>query len=462
MISQILKKMALSVNLRRIDELKLELEKAGPLSGVIQKEYWKKMRLEWNYNSNHIEGNTLTYSETELLLIRRKTTGDHDIREYEEMKAHDLAIKMIQEWAQEERGISEADIKNLNQIILKEPFWKEAITADGQPTRKLITIGNYKSDPNSVQLPNAEVFQYASPEETPQKMQELIKWFRSESKLHPAVKAAKLHYRFVRIHPFDDGNGRISRLLMNYVLMKNNFPPIVIKSADKKRYLDSLAQADSGIHEAFHDYILEQLIWSMELKLKAVKGESLEEEDDYIKEIEVLHKSLLSEKPNISPQLKYQVFKTVEAEVWRDLHLNLEHFVKLFSEAKVFNFINSYEEPKYGTKPIFPTFTKSTEPKTPKIFGHNIYEDLIDEVEWQMVFYSLKGLKEKLEFKLILKILFSLKEWEISSSLNGTKIISFLKNYDAKILGGEKKKLLEVTQKHFLQTIQEKMNSKTQ
>ena len=101
--------------------------------------------MEMNYNSNHIEGNTLTYGETELLLIFGDTKGNHTLREYEEMKGHDIAIKMIEEWAADKNHIlTEKDIKDLNEVILKEPFWKEAETPDGQHTRRLIKIGEYK------------------------------------------------------------------------------------------------------------------------------------------------------------------------------------------------------------------------------------------------------------------------------------------------------------------------------
>ena len=77
-------------SLEKIDSLRQQLEKLKPLKREDEERLWKKFRLEWNYNSNHIEGNTLTYGQTELLLIFEKTTGDHDMREYEEMKAHDV------------------------------------------------------------------------------------------------------------------------------------------------------------------------------------------------------------------------------------------------------------------------------------------------------------------------------------------------------------------------------------
>ena len=270
--------MALADKLQRIEFLNKEWQSLQPLKKEDEDRLWRKFRLEWNYNSNHIEGNTLTYGETMLLIINGKTTGDHEFREYEEMTAHDAAISLITEWANDStRILTETDIRNLNKIILVKPFYKEAITYDGQPTRRLIKIGDYKDHPNSVRLQNGEIHHYTSPQETEQKMREMMEWFiENMSSMPPIIIAAELHYRFVSIHPFDDGNGRIARLLVNYVLMQNDLPPLIIKSADKKNYLTALEKADAGIREAFHEYISDQLIWSLEIAIKAGKSENID------------------------------------------------------------------------------------------------------------------------------------------------------------------------------------------
>lgn len=291
-----------------INRLYKELQSRLPIKPGYQQNLDKKFRLEFNYNSNHIEGNTLTYGETELLLIFDKTTGNHDLREYEEMKAHDVAFEMIKEWAADkERPLTETSIKNLHEVLLVRPFWKDAITPDGQPTRRLIETGHYKKYPNSVRLQNGEMFHYTSPEETPIQMGELIRWFREEEEkkeLHAVALAALLHYKFVRIHPFDDGNGRISRLLMNYVLLKNNFPPVIIKSADKKNYLFALNQADTGNYAAFIKYMAEQLTWSLEMNIKAAKGEVVDEPGDWSKKL-LLLKNKLGDDPNEQVMLRF-------------------------------------------------------------------------------------------------------------------------------------------------------------
>jgi Fic family protein len=278
--------------LRKADALRQTLERLSPLKEADERRLWQKLRLEWNWNSNHIEGNTLTYGETRLLLFFEKTTGDHDAREIDEMRAHDVAVDLLREWAHDsERELSEADIRELNKIILVRPFWKEALTSDAQSTRRLIQVGEYKKYPNHVRLPNGELFRYTEPEDVPAQMQELMQWYRQETAgLHPLEVAAILHYRLVRIHPFDDGNGRIARLLANYHLMRSGFPPVVIKSEDKKDYLNSLSKADAGDLEYFVSYFASQSLWSLELAIAAAKGEQIDEDEDWKKKVGFLKK----------------------------------------------------------------------------------------------------------------------------------------------------------------------------
>lgn len=328
---------------QKVTSLQKEFESLKPLKKEDEERLWKKFRLEWNYNSNHIEGNTLTYSQTELLLIFEKTTGDHEMREYEEMRAHDVALRMIVGYANDKsREITEADIRELNKIILVRPFWSNAQTADGQPTRKLIQPGEYKKEPNSVLLQSGEMFHYTSPEETPAKMKELMDWYRqaeTEKKSHPVELAAKLHYDFVRIHPFDDSNGRTSRLLMNYVLLRHGYPPLIIKTADKKGYLNALNRADVGDKLAYTRYMGEQLLWSLELSIKAAKGENIEEQDDIDKEIEVWKKGIKNrekESPVKSAAAVKEIYKSSISPLIREVFQRLKILDDIFAYRKIF------------------------------------------------------------------------------------------------------------------------------
>lgn len=277
-----------------IEDLKSELESFGNIAPEILRKVENKIRLEFNYNSNHIEGNTLTYGETQMLLMFGNASGDHNLRDYNEMKAHDVALKMIQEWASNKDHIlREVDVKNLNKIILVEPFYKDAITFDGSQTKRKIEVGDYKKFPNSVRTPSGEIFEFASVSDTPILMQELLEWLSDNlinKNTHPIIIASLFHYKFIRIHPFDDGNGRITRLIMNYILLKFNYPILVIKTQDRSNYLRALNYVDiknSNIAkliknddianiDIFVKYLAENIKWSFDLYIKAAKGLDIE------------------------------------------------------------------------------------------------------------------------------------------------------------------------------------------
>ncbi len=335
--------------INRIGFLSSALKELSPISTEFQSTLDYKFRLEFNYNSNHMEGNTLTYGETELLLKFDKTEGNHTLREYEEMKAHDVAYRLIKEWAADSnRPLTEMDIRNLNEVILVEPFWKEALTPDGQNTRRRIEIGTYKKFPNSVRQSNGEMFEYASVTDTPMLMEKMMQWYREEeqkNELHPVALAAILHHKFVSIHPFDDGNGRTSRLLMNYVLLKNNLPPIVIKSSDKRKYLAALNAADVGDINSFIKYIAEQLVWSLELSIKAAKGESIEEPDDLEKEISIWKKNHISSIPtpiHRNDREVYEIYTHGIKELFEEFENKCKkNFYELFEKAICYTYINN-------------------------------------------------------------------------------------------------------------------------
>ncbi|HLO55484.1 MAG TPA: Fic family protein [Saprospiraceae bacterium] len=343
----------------KIDQLQSELS-GLTISDKDQRSLDEKFRLEFNYNSNHMEGNTLTYQDTKVLLLKDILPQGklYEMRELDEMRAHDAAFEMIKEWATDpSREINQNDIRELNRIILVKDFYKDAIDLNGNPTRKKIKVGEYKEFPNSVLLQNGEVFHYADPIEVPALMGELMDWYRDEKDgLHPITLAGVFHHKFVLIHPFDDGNGRISRLLMNYILMRHGYPPVVIKSSNKDKYLNALRLADAGDMESFITYIAEQAEWSLEITIKAAKGESIEEANDWEKEL-----AMLSKREDTIPSLR-TVENTIERNqdsifpMLRQLYKVIEEkFTPLFESSNfqcVFNQIdyNAYilhESPQY-------------------------------------------------------------------------------------------------------------------
>lgn len=276
-------------------KLKQELDALRPLKKEDELRIMQKFRVDWNYHSNNLEGNTLTYGETKALILFGITAQGKPLKDHFEITGHDEAIKWVSEVIEQDRPLTENFIRELHKLILKEPYDVDAITPEGQPTRKIVHVGVYKSTPNHVRTSRGEIFRFASPEETPALMHDLIDWYRAcmqKGDSNPILLAAEFHYKFIRIHPFDDGNGRTARIIMNFILMQHDYPPVIIKTDDRENYFAALRQADAGLLEPFVEYISRNLNRSLELMIKGARGESIEEPDDLDKEIALLEQKL--------------------------------------------------------------------------------------------------------------------------------------------------------------------------
>lgn len=295
--------------LQAAENLKKELDSLRPLDKEREAIIMQKLRLDWNFHSNHLEGNSLTFGETKALILFGITAQGKPLKDHFEITGHDEAIKWVEDIVRQKEPLTENFIRQLHKLLLKEDHYVEAITADGKPTKKKVKVGEYKSTPNHVKTKTGEIFRFATPEETPAKMNDLMEWFRGKEKANdtnPILLAADFHYKFIRIHPFDDGNGRIARILMNFILMQNGYPPVIVKFEEKENYIAALRQADAGIFEPFLEFIISNEINSLELILKGAKGESIEEPDDLDKELVLLEQQLKS---------KTQKIKTRRSEI---------------------------------------------------------------------------------------------------------------------------------------------------
>lgn len=225
-----------------------------PLSQQDTERLSRRFSLDFNYNSNHIEGNTLTYGQTELLLLFGRVVGDAVMRDLEEMKASNVGMKMMQEEAKvKDYPLTETFIRQLHKTLLREDYEEYRNLPGGAVTSFTIHAGRYKTRPNSVITRYGDRFDYASPEETPALMSDLVHWYNEEEQrgeMHPVDLAILFHYRYIRIHPFEDGNGRIARLLVNYILTRHGYPMVVVRSRKKKVYLEALHQADLRVGAA--------------------------------------------------------------------------------------------------------------------------------------------------------------------------------------------------------------------
>ena len=280
-----------------LDRLKADLDALRPLAPEQEQRVLQKFRLEWNYNSNAIEGNSLTLGETRSLLLHGLTAAGKPMRDHLDIKGHNEAVLWLEDFVRDERPLTEQFIRGMHEVLLGEAYYTSAQTATGQPTRKMIVPGQYKQQPNNVLTATGEMFYFASPEDTPAQMRDLVDWYRAEEAaptMHPVALAAEFHYRFVRIHPFDDGNGRMSRLLMNLILLRHGYPMTVIKATDRNPYLAALSAADAGDPEPFLRFIIDNVEAGLQLMIRAAKGESIDEPDDLDKKLALLKKQLMN------------------------------------------------------------------------------------------------------------------------------------------------------------------------
>lgn len=219
-----------------------------PLSTKDRDRLSQRFTIDYNYNSNHIEGNTLTYGQTEILLLFGKVVGEAHLRDIEEMTASNVGLKMMTEQAgMKDIPLTQNFIRTLHKTLLREDYTVYRELPGGSQTSYVIHAGQYKTRPNSVITRYGDRFEYASPQETPALMADLVDWFNEEERLgilSPVELAALFHYRYIRIHPFEDGNGRIARLMVNYILARHGYPMIVVRSRKKSEYLEALHAAD--------------------------------------------------------------------------------------------------------------------------------------------------------------------------------------------------------------------------
>ncbi|MBR5028446.1 MAG: Fic family protein [Bacteroidales bacterium] len=232
-------------------KLKTALDKwynIQPLSEDDRNRLSRRFTIDFNYNSNHIEGNTLTYGQTEILLLFGKVIGEADVKDVQDMAASNVALRMASEEANfRDIPLTQNFIRTLHKTLLREDYTVYRNLPGGVQTSYTVHAGQYKTRPNSVITRYGDRFEYASPEETPSLMTDLVDWYNDEEqkgKLHPVELAILFHYRYIRLHPFEDGNGRIARLMMNYILSRHNLPMIVVRSRFKQYYLEALHQAD--------------------------------------------------------------------------------------------------------------------------------------------------------------------------------------------------------------------------
>jgi Fic family protein len=228
---------------QKIDSLKAELSALRPLPHAALRKIEDAMRIEYTYDSNRIEGNTLTLQETALVVNEGVTISGKSMREHLEAINHAEAVDFIRDIAAGTAPITESVIRDIHAIVLR------GIDRDN--------AGRYRTVPVMI---SGSMFTPPQPWLIAPQMEEFISEYRrlEASGAHPVLVASYLHNELVRIHPFIDGNGRTSRLLMNLYLLRHGFPIVSLKGDNDSKvlYYKSLEKSHTtGSRDDFNEFV---------------------------------------------------------------------------------------------------------------------------------------------------------------------------------------------------------------
>jgi Fic family protein len=440
--------------------LKEQLDTLRPIDIEQEKRIMQKFRLDWNYHSNHLEGNSLNYGETKALLLFGITAQGKPLKDHFEITGHNEAIDWVIDMVKGNRYLTENFIRELHQLLLKEPYEVDAITPEGKPTKRKIAVGQYKTMPNHVKTVTGEMFYFATPEETPAKMHDLLVWYNekiTQKEFNPILIAAEFHYKFIRIHPFDDGNGRTARILMNFILMQFHYPPVIVKTEDKANYFTALQLADAGNIEAFVEYIAQNLVRSLEIMISGANGENIEEDDDIDKEIALLEQRLNSYKNNDnnikSPENIKRLLVIVEKTV-RTLKSKSLLFSKMYntSEFEIIINVKSDKLEYVGNNYKLKDFLKNS-----------VLNSRIEKINWIEIKSKFKDFKNTnfYAFSYDSSIYFYLREGvKYDVSLDFLKNLIFEKTYGDEINDNEINEIVKLELKRHKNFIEQKIAEK--
>ncbi len=258
--------------LASIDQLKAEIDEQK----ILYRESWlaiqEKLRIDWTYDSNAIEGSSLTRGETLFFLKEGLTVEGKPFKDFLDAKNHAEAIDWLYEIVKDNRPVSQSFIKEMNALLLSGVTYTPAINSEGQRVQKKATPGKYKELPNHVLTADGSIHFYVEPIYVADEMDILCQWINKNiKKQHPLIVSAIAHYNMVRIHPFDDGNGRGARILMNLILIKKKYPVTIIKNKDRRKYILALNQADTGDFYPFLEFVADSLINTSQVIISELK-----------------------------------------------------------------------------------------------------------------------------------------------------------------------------------------------
>lgn len=245
------------VTFQRLLEKKQMLDKGRPLPQSALHKIKEALTIEWTYNSNSIEGNTLSLRETQMVIQEGITIKGKSLREHFEVKNHEVAIDYLYSIIHENYQLRSRDILNLHGYVLR--------SIEEEFAGRLRNGGVRISGANFIP-PNAQKVPYL--------IDELIDFVvQNPLGLNTIELATVFHHKFVWIHPFFDGNGRTVRLAMNLILMQAGYPPAIILKNDRKKYYEALNQANNGNFQKLMLLMCQAVERSLNIYLNALPGQ---------------------------------------------------------------------------------------------------------------------------------------------------------------------------------------------
>ncbi|HOI59822.1 MAG TPA: Fic family protein [Candidatus Pacearchaeota archaeon] len=248
----------------RINEKLKLLNSYRPLRESVVKKIREQFELEMTYNSNAMEGNSLTLKETFLVINEGITIKGKPLKDHLEAKNHKEALDYLYELMNKGNNtiITETLIRSLNYIVVQNT---DKIFAGKYRDGNVIIAGADHKPPKAIDVPKL--------------MNELILSIRkNKKKLHPVELAAIAHHKLVFIHPFFDGNGRTARLIQNIITMQEGYPLTIILKNDRKKYYNTLSQADKGDFIPFLNFIAKAVERSLDIYLDVLIPSKLKKE----------------------------------------------------------------------------------------------------------------------------------------------------------------------------------------
>lgn len=244
----------------RLYEKKQVLQTSRPLPNIALHKIRESLSIEWTYNSNSIEGNTMSLRETQMVIQEGITIKGKSLREHFETHNHDKAIDYLYSIVDDDYNLRSIDILSLHGLVLRsiEDDFAGRIRNGGVR----ITGANF-TPPNANKVPDL--------------LDELIDFINTNPlQLNDIELATVFHHKLVWIHPFFDGNGRTVRLAMNLLLMRSGFPPAIILKNDRKKYYEALNQANGGNYQKLTLLMCQSLERTLNIYINALPGNDKE------------------------------------------------------------------------------------------------------------------------------------------------------------------------------------------